>query len=100
MEVRQDDEYVRLRIQHELHKSAMGDELVKVPIAKDAHFRILDSATGDGLWMKEVAAAYPNATLLGTDIIPKHFVQIPDLPPRISFKIQSILEPWPAEDRE
>lgn len=66
MEARMDDEYVRLRIQHQLHKDAMGGELIQVPtLPHDAHISILDSATGDGRWMAEVAAEYPHATLLG-----------------------------------
>ena len=44
-----DDEYVRLRIQHQLHKDAMGGEVIQVPnLPHDAHISILDSATGDG----------------------------------------------------
>lgn len=100
MKARQDDEYVRLRIQHQLHKDAMGGQLIKVDaLPKDVPIKILDSATGDGRWMAEVAAQYPNASLLGTDIIPKHFEQLKPLPPRITFKIQSVLEPWPQEDQ-
>lgn len=102
MDARQDDEYVRLRIQHQLHKSAMGGELVKVPdLPKNKPITILDSATGDGRWMAEVAVDYPQATFLGTDINPKHFEQLKNLPlpPSIHFKIQSVLDPWPAEDQ-
>lgn len=101
-EARQDDEYVRLRIQHQLHKSAMGGELVKVPdLPKNMPITILDSATGDGRWMAEVAVDYPKASFLGTDINPKHFDQLKDLPlpSSIRFKVQSVLEPWPAEDQ-
>ena len=100
MEARQDDEYVRLRVQHELHMGAMGGELIKVPLPRDKPVHILDSATGDGRWMKDAAAQYPRATFLGTDIIPRHFEQIKDMPPQVRFKIQSILEPWPAEDHK
>jgi hypothetical protein len=49
MEIRQKKEYERLRMQHELHKDAMGGELVRVPLSKQTPIRILDSATGDGL---------------------------------------------------
>ncbi|KAF3400839.1 hypothetical protein DPV78_005240 [Talaromyces pinophilus] len=98
MEVRQENEYERLRMQHELHKNAMHGELIQVPLSKSEPIRVLDSATGDGLWMKDVAKQYPNATLVGTDINATHFEQIKDLPSSISFKIQSVLDPWPAED--
>ncbi|KUL91014.1 hypothetical protein ZTR_00887 [Talaromyces verruculosus] len=89
MEVRQENEYERLRMQHELHKNAMNGELIQVSLSKSEPIRVLDSATGDGLWMKDVAEQYPNATFVGTDINATHFEQIKDVPSSISFKIQS-----------
>ncbi|KAM3067782.1 hypothetical protein ACMFMG_011516 [Clarireedia jacksonii] len=49
MEIRQKNEYERLRMQHELRKGAMGGVLVRVPLSKQMPTRILDSATEDGL---------------------------------------------------
>ena len=93
MEALQDDAAARLRIWHQLHKEAMGSELIKVPqLPKDQPIKILDSATEDGRWMAEVAVDYPNAQLLGT-IIPEQFEQLRSLPSRISFRIQSVLTP-------
>ncbi|KAJ4292542.1 hypothetical protein N0V90_009205 [Kalmusia sp. IMI 367209] len=100
MAARQQNEYDRLRTQHELHKTAMKDQLIQVPLSQNETVRILDSATGDGLWMMDVAKQYPNATFVGTGILPKHFEQLKDLPPSISFKIQSVLKEWPKEDRD
>jgi ubiquinone/menaquinone biosynthesis C-methylase UbiE len=99
MEVRQENEYDRLRMQHQLHKDAMHGELVRVPLSETEPIRVLDSATGDGLWMNDVAKQYPNATFVGTDINAKHFEQLKDLPSSISFRIQSVMDPWPAEDQ-
>jgi SAM-dependent methyltransferase len=98
MAVRQQNEYDRLRTQHELHKAAMKGQLIRVPLSQDRPVRVLDSATGDGLWIVDVAKQYPKATFVGTDIVPKHFEQLKDLPSSISFKIQSVLEDWPEED--
>lgn len=99
MEVRQENEYDRLRMQHQLHKDAMHGELVRVPLSETEPIRVLDSATGDGLWMNDIAKQYPNATFVGTDINAKHFEQLKDLPSSISFRIQSVMDPWPAEDQ-
>ncbi|KAF2649968.1 methyltransferase GliN [Lophiostoma macrostomum CBS 122681] len=99
MAARQQNEYERLTTQHELHKAAMKDRLIRVPLSLTEPVHILDSATGDGLWMMDVANQYPNATLVGTDIIPKHFEQR-DRPPSVSFRIQSVLEEWSKEDHD
>ncbi|CAG8948934.1 hypothetical protein HYFRA_00002061 [Hymenoscyphus fraxineus] len=96
----QEGEYERLRLQHELHKSAMAGELVQVPLSKTDPLRILDSGTGDGTWMVDVLKQYPNAELVGTDINEKHFEQLKDIPRSISFKVQNVLDEWPAEDQD
>ena len=100
MEARQDSEYERLRMQHELHKTAMEGKLVRVPLSKDESVRILDSATGDGLWMVDVSATYPNAQFVGTDILQKHFEQLQNIPASITFKIQSVMDEWPTADKD
>ncbi|CAG8975304.1 hypothetical protein HYALB_00010546 [Hymenoscyphus albidus] len=89
--LRQEDEYERLRLQHELHKTAISGELVRVPLSKTDPLRILDSGTGDGTWMVDVLKHYPNAEL--------HFEQLKDIPSSISLKVQNVLDEWPAEDQ-
>jgi ubiquinone/menaquinone biosynthesis C-methylase UbiE len=98
--LRQENEYERLRLQHELHKTAMSGKLVQVPLSKTRSLRILDSGTGDGTWMVDVSKQYPKAEFVGTDLFPKHFEQLKDLPKVISFKVQSVLDDWPVEDHE
>ena len=49
--------------------------------------------------MAEAVVEYPNATFLGTDIIPRHFEQLKNPPLQTSFQIQSVLEPWPEDLR-
>ncbi|EPE30773.1 S-adenosyl-L-methionine-dependent methyltransferase [Glarea lozoyensis ATCC 20868] len=100
MALRQETEYERLRLQHELHKTAMSGKLVQVPLSTTRPLRILDSGTGDGTWMVDVSKQYPQAELVGTDIFQKHFEQLKDVPKCISFKVQSVLDDWPAEDHE
>lgn len=94
MDVRQNHEYGRLRRQHLLHKNVMNDKLIRVPLLTDTPITILDSGTGDGIWLLDAADEYPQATLVGTDLFEKHFDQLRDfLPPSISFKIQNLLDP-------
>jgi len=98
MEKKGQDEYTRLRKQHDLFRIAVQD-LVQVPISRDAPVRIIDSATNDGTWLVDISTQFPNATLVGADNNPTHFKQIKNLPPSISFKTQSIFDPWPVEDK-
>jgi len=100
MEKKGEDEYTRLHKQHDLFKIATGGNFVQVPLPKDQPICIIDSATNDGVWLVEVGEQYPNATLVGADNNPAHFTQIKKLPPNLSFKTQSIFDPWPAEDKE
>jgi SAM-dependent methyltransferase len=100
MEIGQNDEYGRLRRQHLLHKTVMDNKLIRVPLPTERPIEILDSGTGDGIWMLDAADEYPNASFVGTDIQPRHFEQIKNLPPSITFKVQNLLDTWPAEDRD
>jgi hypothetical protein len=99
MEIRQNDEYGRLRRQHLLHKTVMDNKLIRIPLPTERPIQILDSGTGDGIWMLDAANEYPNASFVGTDIQPRHFEQIKNLPPSITFKVQNLLDTWPAEDQ-
>lgn len=91
MELQQNNEYERLRRQHILHRQVLGNKLIRVPLPSDKPIQILDSGTGDGLWMLDAAAEYPNATFVCTDLQLAHFKQIKDLPSKISFKVQNLL---------
>lgn len=94
---RQDEEYVRIKEQHDLTKAAMDGRLVLAPVdAMRGTLRFLDSATGDGTWLVDVTAEYPSAILVGADVNPAHFARLPNLPPNLSFTNQSVLDDWPA----
>ena len=96
---RTDGEYSRLRTQHEMMKTSMGGKLVLAPIdAQKPDLRVLDSATGDGYWLVDVACTLPpTATLVGTDLAPRHFLS--ELPANVSLTTHSILNPWPPAFR-
>lgn len=69
MAVRQQNEYDRLRTQHEFHKAAVKGQLIRVPLSQDGPVRVLDSATGDGFWMVDVAKQYPKATSYNIQLV-------------------------------
>ena len=95
-----DDESLRLQKQNALIKFAMDGVLVRAPLSSDEPLRILDSGTGDGSWIFDVAKDFPNATFLGTDVQGNGFPGTHVIPPNIVFKTQSIFESWPKEDWE
>ncbi|KAF2201746.1 hypothetical protein GQ43DRAFT_448605 [Delitschia confertaspora ATCC 74209] len=68
---------------HLLHKAAMHDKLILVPLPSNKEIHILDSCTGDGL----------------TDINPTHCEHIQSFPASITFRKQDILESWPEGDQ-
>ncbi|ORY13906.1 methyltransferase GliN [Clohesyomyces aquaticus] len=91
-------EFHRYRVQHALHKSEFPGSMIVVPLPKNEPIRILDSATGEGIWMIEELQNYPNATFVGTDIEVAGFDEHKDISDQISFRQQSILDPWPESD--
>lgn len=96
---RHEGEYDRLRIQHELAKSAMQGKLLYSPIdLSQPNLRILDSATGEGTWLIDLAQSVPaSASLFGTDISPQHFMPQKQRPSNVHLSAHSIFDPWPIE---
>ena len=78
-----EEEYTRLRLQYELLTRAMAGKLIRAPLP--ASPKILDSATGDGLWMAEASKQLAGATFRDIDLEAKHFEHIEDLPNNITF---------------
>ncbi|KAF2711262.1 S-adenosyl-L-methionine-dependent methyltransferase [Pleomassaria siparia CBS 279.74] len=96
---RSENEYSRLRLQHEFIKYTMAGELVLAPIDfRKSGLRVLDSATGDGYWLVDLAAQLgPTNELVGADIAPQHFIPTDELPANISLRTHNIFESWPAD---
>ncbi|KAI8632622.1 O-methyltransferase-domain-containing protein [Xylariaceae sp. FL1651] len=86
----------RLTMQHEWIKASMGS-LIHCPInPKKEDMTILDSGTADGLWLEDLATSLPASTkFVGTDIA-NHLFPV-STKAQITFRIQSISEPWPEE---
>ncbi|KAK8131190.1 hypothetical protein PG984_007628 [Apiospora sp. TS-2023a] len=60
------DEQDRLDFQHAMCKLMFDERLICAPIASPS--RILDIATGTGIWAIEYATENPDATIIGTDL--------------------------------
>ncbi|KAL5365928.1 S-adenosyl-L-methionine-dependent methyltransferase [Aspergillus floccosus] len=88
----------RLSSQHELIKFFCNG-LVKAPIdLTKSGQRVLDSATADGFWMREMRALmHPTTEFLGFDIIPGLEDSQEKFPKNIKLKEQSVLEDFPVE---
>ncbi|KAF7311460.1 S-adenosyl-L-methionine-dependent methyltransferase [Mycena kentingensis (nom. inval.)] len=88
-------EYERLALQHKTLKNMYNDRLILAPIALKAGDKVLDSGTGPGLWICDLATCVPTEVeMVGIDIESRLF---PRAPPRnISFRTASVLA-LPAE---
>ncbi|KAL1795397.1 hypothetical protein ACET3X_007213 [Alternaria dauci] len=95
-----ESEVQRLDAQHTVIFSAMP-RLVLAPIdlAKGG-YRVLDQATGSGIWLRDVRRADGGAlnTWIGTDIEDGYFPK--EKPEDTSYHHQSMTEPWPPEWKE
>jgi SAM-dependent methyltransferase len=60
------------------------------PIEKSIH-RVLDIATGTGIWAIEFASEHPAAEVIGTDLSP---IQPEYVPANCSFQIDDAEDPW------
>ncbi|KAF2729061.1 putative methyltransferase SirN-like protein [Polyplosphaeria fusca] len=89
---------MRLSFQHEVLKQNVG-KLVLAPLdLTTPNLRIVDSATADGLWLRDLATSLPpSATLIGTDIVESYFPPKEDWPSNVTLSIQSITKPWPSD---
>ncbi|KAH6669782.1 hypothetical protein B0J14DRAFT_565564 [Halenospora varia] len=81
-----DEEMSRLENQHFVIKDAMGGSLLLQPIDLSVGpLRILDSATADGTWIRDLTAdgVQPGTEFVGTDTDPRKF---PENPPTAGTK--------------
>ncbi|MCJ1380210.1 hypothetical protein MMC17_003313 [Xylographa soralifera] len=93
-----EEEMGRLSNQHGVIKNAMGGLLLAPVDLSAGPLRILDSATADGFWIRDLASSVPPSvkhTFVGTDINPQRFPEPPPL--GTTYQIQNINEPWPKE---
>ncbi|OTA98458.1 hypothetical protein M426DRAFT_109886 [Hypoxylon sp. CI-4A] len=83
-------EQERLDLQHQLFTIAIGNKLNIAPIP-DNPGRVLDIATGTGLWAIEFAAQHPRSQVIGTDLSP---IQPQYVPENCRFEIDDAEDEW------
>ncbi|KAF5360609.1 hypothetical protein D9756_005159 [Leucocoprinus leucothites] len=86
-----EDERQRLEIQHDLILNSQGRKHIHAPINLETVSSVLETATGSGIWLKEVYQLVPDtAELIGVDISPNLFPPSP--PPNVKYLQQSVLD--------
>ncbi|KAI0124704.1 methyltransferase [Xylariales sp. AK1849] len=85
-----DAELNRLDLQHRMWEITLDDKLHLAPIGKSPH-RVLDIATGSGIWAIDFANAYPSAVVIGTDL---SAVQPEYIPRNCEFQIDDAEDEW------
>ncbi|KAI9875173.1 MAG: hypothetical protein M1830_008793 [Pleopsidium flavum] len=88
----------RMRNQHEWVKGCASG-LVKAPLdTTKPRLRIMDSATADGYWIRDVADMFPkDAEFVGFDITPDFYPPLHTIPPKVHYEVQNLIEPFPAQ---
>ncbi|KAI2602466.1 S-adenosyl-L-methionine-dependent methyltransferase [Hypoxylon sp. NC1633] len=87
-------EQERLDLQHQLFTTAIGNRLHIAPIPEDPG-RVLDIATGTGIWAIDFAAQHPGSQVIGTDLSP---IQPQFLPENCKFEIDDAEDEWTYTD--
>ncbi|OTA67099.1 S-adenosyl-L-methionine-dependent methyltransferase [Hypoxylon sp. EC38] len=83
-------EQERLDLQHQLFTIAIGHKLNIAPLHRDPR-RVLDIATGTGIWAIEFAVQHPDSQVIGTDLSP---IQPQFLPENCRFEIDDAEDEW------
>ncbi|KAK3985036.1 S-adenosyl-L-methionine-dependent methyltransferase [Cladorrhinum sp. PSN332] len=83
----------RVNDQYEIVKMVMDDHLHLCPFPPNGTLspKILDIATGTGLWAIEMGDEHPEAEVIGTDLSP---IQPGFVPPNVRFFVEDSTEPW------
>ncbi|KAI1813745.1 S-adenosyl-L-methionine-dependent methyltransferase [Poronia punctata] len=83
-------EQERLDLQHHLFCITIGGRLNVCPLPEKPK-RVLDIATGTGIWAIEFASQYPDTQVVGTDLSP---IQPHYLPENCRFEIDDAEDEW------
>ncbi|KAI1805107.1 S-adenosyl-L-methionine-dependent methyltransferase [Daldinia bambusicola] len=83
-------EQERLDLQHQLFILTIGNKLNLAPIPENTR-RVLDIATGTGIWAIEFAFQHPESYVIGTDLSP---IQPEFLPENCKFEIDDAEDEW------
>ncbi|KAI1138507.1 S-adenosyl-L-methionine-dependent methyltransferase [Hypoxylon sp. FL0543] len=87
-------EQERLDLQHQLFTIAIGNKLNIAPLPGDPR-RVLDIATGTGIWAIEFAVQHPDSHVIGTDLSPIQPQFLPSsVPENCRFEIDDAEDEW------
>lgn len=82
-----------LHLQHRVFKDAFDGNLIQAPIELKAGSRVLDLATGAGVWITDLdKAVQPDVVLHGIDIEPRLFPETTKSNTGITFSVGSGLD--------
>ncbi|KAL1994794.1 hypothetical protein VTN49DRAFT_981 [Thermomyces lanuginosus] len=84
----------RLDMAHEMCLQVLDRKLYLAPIKKPQ--RVIDLATGTGLWAIDFADQHPDAEVIGCDLSP---IQPTLVPPNVKFLVDDIESEWAYEDK-
>ena len=84
----------RMDIKYHAVRLAINDKPFYAPVSQPQ--AILDVGTGTGIWAIDVADAFPEALVIGTDLSP---IQPNHVPPNLSFEIADSDDEWTFRQR-
>ncbi|KAL1303402.1 hypothetical protein AAFC00_006794 [Neodothiora populina] len=77
-------------MKHHVNLLLCKGELHHAPIGFHPQ-KILDVATGTGIWAVDMADTYPSAEVIGVDLSP---IQPQMIPPNLAFEIDDVESDW------
>ncbi|KAI3320229.1 S-adenosyl-L-methionine-dependent methyltransferase [Xylariaceae sp. AK1471] len=87
-------EQQREELMHILVMDILNHQLYLSPMVETPK-KVMDLATGIGLWAIEMGDRYPNANILGIDLSP---IQPTSVPPNVTFQIDDVEDTWVHDD--
>ncbi|KAI4284497.1 MAG: hypothetical protein L6R38_001379 [Xanthoria sp. 2 TBL-2021] len=80
----------RMNLQYHAVRLVFGEKLFFAPVEKDMK-RVLDVGTGTGIWVEDMADAYPDVEIYGIDLSP---IQPRWSAPNVKYQVDDVEQPW------
>ncbi|KAK7417722.1 hypothetical protein QQX98_004378 [Neonectria punicea] len=81
--------YLTLLLDNKLYLAPLKEDIQELELT--ALQKVLDVATGTGIWAIDFADEFPNAEIIGTDLSP---IQPTWIPPNVKFDLEDATETW------